>query len=60
MNIKNYPLLLIVIISVFCLNESNAQQVSIKSSSDTLQYAAGAYVGQWLKSNGIKIANYDV
>jgi FKBP-type peptidyl-prolyl cis-trans isomerase FklB len=38
----------------------HAQQVTLKTSSDTLQYAAGAYVGQWLKTNGITITDFDV
>ena len=60
MNTKIKPLMLIVIAAFLFANHSNAQQVGIKSPSDTLQYAAGAYIGQWLKSNGINVTNYDI
>lgn len=60
MNTKIKFLLLIVIAAFLFNSQSSAQQVGIKSSSDTLQYAAGAYIGQWLKSNGINVTNYDI
>lgn len=60
MNIKNSFLVLVVISALAFANKSTAQQIGLKSPSDTLQYAAGAYIGQWLKSNGIKITNYDI
>lgn len=52
--------LLILALSVVTIKNTNAQQVSIKTSADTLQYAAGAYLGQWLNGNGIKITNYEL
>lgn len=53
--------LLIVALSVVVTTElANAQQAGIKASADTLQYATGVYLGQWLGSNGIKITNYDL
>jgi FKBP-type peptidyl-prolyl cis-trans isomerases 1 len=57
---KKKFLLLIVSATILLINQSNAQQTGIKTSADTLQYAAGVYIGQWLKSNGIKVSSYDL
>ena len=37
--------------------ETKQEPVQLTSGSDTLQYALGAFIGQWMVKNGFEIKN---
>ena len=57
---KRNLLILSLSMLIFCGSKLNAQQETVKTSDDTLQYAAGAYIGQWLKANGMTVINHEL
>lgn len=40
--------------------ETNQEPVELTNESDTLQYALGAFIGQWMVKNGFEIKNADL
>ena len=50
---------LLIVFSASAQEQANANKEAIKltSQTDTLQYALGAFIGQWMVKNGFKIKN---
>jgi FKBP-type peptidyl-prolyl cis-trans isomerase len=56
---KSILLALLISTSVFAQNQEKTEKqiVQLKSATDTLQYAIGAYLGQWMVKNNFEVRN---
>ena len=60
MKFKTLTIIAIFISSGVFAQEPTPVEVNLKSKADTLQYAVGAFIGQWMVKNSLQVTNANI